>query len=724
MPADKKAVFSVSSLLSGYLEAFFGAEFAFYLSTLKQQGERRLFFIPKNFTFEQQKVINLLQIIEDAFNRGKMENVKKYTLVLLSLLKDLYNTGVGKLPLRFRQKIFLDLLYKLFVQIGDYLLSQGLAAEALIFYEELLNRFPEDTFLIKKAARAYFLRGPFFGYQAERLYRRALLLHQRDLEAYEALGRLLENFPERKEEAVWVYKEALHHCRTDMSRLRFYLSLLSLSPGDNDLLLRLGKLFLRQGSFLEARRYLEEAFQCSKSPWAAFELGRVCLLLNELGRAKEAAAFLWGKENLCPSAYYLYALIAEFEEEWDKALENYQKVPEEAEYYWQSRIGAARALLQEGRFTEAFELAQQLPGAIPAGEKGACEKEYLELCKLIEDAAPESSFAGAWREILRQKEPDYELKKDIHKRNMGGAFWRKYEFQEVLGEGPWGEVFLARERKRGSGVVIKGLDPKFLSDSVIIRRIQGFLRTWRRLNLPYLVRIYEDCYFNNRFFFAMEYMEGGSLAALSRLRAPLPLKDACAVIFKVSCALEELYLQGGSCHGNLKPQNILFTAEGDVKVSDFDLLWLLEGTRVFGADILKKYPFSIETFLYAAPERFSVKSLLPWRKTENRYATLEAAVGGGADHRADLYSLGVIFFELLTGFLPYKKNSVAGVIRFHRYGRRWPSLRLFNPALPPEVEQIVLKLLNRNPEHRYATPTELKEALKKVKNMKMGGAFC
>lgn len=713
MPAGKKASFSFSDFLSGYLEALFGAKFGFYLSSLERSGKHRASFAQKKFTFEQQKVINLLQIIEDAFTGGKMENVKKYALVMVALLKDLYNTR--RIPAGFRQKFFSGILYKLFVQLGDYLLSHGLAVEALIFYQELLNHFPRDTFLIKKAARAFYLRGPFFWPQAEQLYRQILEQSPQDLEAYEALGRLLENIPGRENEAFLIYREALRHCRTDMAKIRFYLYLLSLSPDDYNLLLRLGRLFLRQGIFIESRYYLEEAFKRQQNPWTALDLGRVCLLLNELGRAREVAAALYGKENLCPSGYYLYGLINEFEEDWEKARQNYLNVPPDAELYWEARAGAARVLLNEGKYPEALELAQQLLSSLPAEQKSVFEKEYLELCKSMEDNAPGNFYYSTWRENLRESEPYYELKKDIYKRNMGAAFWRKYEFQEVFGAGPSGEVFLGRERNTGGRVVIKQLDVQFSSNPVVIRRIQGLLKTLRRLSSLYIVKVFEDCYFNNRFFFAMEYMEGDSLAKFIRLRTPLPLTEAFSIAFKVCSALDYLYSSNGTYHGNLKPQNILFSAEGNVKIGDFDMLWLLEGARVFSGDIFKKYASFKETFLYAAPERFSDKSLLLRRKSQSRSNSLEAAVHGGVDHRADLYSLGVILFELLTGFLPFKKNSIQAIVRFHRGCKTWPSPRLFNPALPPEVEEIVLRLLNRNPDSRYATPAELKEAIKKAK---------
>ena len=173
---------------------------------------------------------------------------------------------------------------------------------------------------------------------------------------------------------------------------------------------------------------------------------------------------------------------------------------------------------------------------------------------------------------------------------------------------------LGRERKSGRKVAIKQFDDKFTADPVFIRRLQGLLRTFRSFSTPYIVPVYEDCWHNNRFFYAMEYMEGGSLAELARLRAPLPLKEAFSIALQICLALDYLYIHNRAMsHGALKPENILLSVDGRVKVSGFDILWAMEGTKVFTANILKKYRQFTDTFLYAAPERFNSKGFLSGR---------------------------------------------------------------------------------------------------------------
>jgi len=410
--------------------------------------------------------------------------------------------------------------------------------------------------------------------------------------------------------------------------------------------------------------------------------------------------------------YYLLGLINEGEEKWVEARNNYLNIPPGAPLYWEARVGMARALLHEGKYLEAEELARSIPGE----QRNILEAEYLELCELLEKGEGKKCRSISWREYLRETEPLYELKKDIRKRSMGPAFWRKYEFLEVYGNGPVGQVLLGRERNGGRKVAIKQIDETLTADPVVIRRFQGLLKTIRNFTTPYIVPVYEDCCYNGRFFFAMEYMEGDSLAKYIRLRAPLPLTDASAIALQVCSALDYLYNRNRAMsHGALKPENILFSAGGSVKISDFDILWALEGTKMFTSDLSQKYRSFLRTFLYAAPERFDSRGFFSSRRRgRSQSDTLETAIQG-VDHRADLYSLGVILFELLTGFLPFKENSCEAVIRFHRNQKSWPSPRLFNPALPPDLEEIILKLLNRNPHHRFATPAELREAIKKAK---------
>ena len=713
MPRKKNKHFSLSGILSGHLGALFGVEFSLYLSSPERfQKRNNVLFTAKNFSFEQQKVVNLLQVMENSFLEGKMENVKKYALLLIEVLKDLFSHA--EISLFYWQKLIPGIRYQFFSSLGDFLLGRGLAGEALLFYEELLAIYPEDGYLMKKAARAYYSKGILYLSQAEKLCRQVLEKNPEDLEAYEVLGRLLVNFPGREEDSLQVYRDALHYCRRDMDRIRFYLCQLSLFPGDYNILLRLGRLYRRQGMFLESRHYFEEAFKQQPDPWTGLDLGRLCCILNDLCRAKEIAAFLSDNKEPFPPAYYLLGFIDEEEGRWPGARNNYEKVAPDSPLYWEARAGMARVSCHEKNYPEAEELAKSIPVEqrdLLGKELGA---EYPDLCELLEKDKGEKPYTSSWRAYLRETEPLYELKKDIRKRNMGAAFWRKYEFREIYADGPAGQVFLGIDRYRGNKVAIKQIDENFTVDPMAIRRFQGILKTLRTLSSPFILPVFEDCYHNERFFFAMEYMEGDSLAKYTR-RSPRPLTEVFSIALQVSSALD--YLYSGNrfmTHGALKPGNILFSADGKIKLSGFDIIWVLEGTKVFTGEILKKYSSFLGSFLYAAPERFKGKGF--WdgrRKNYGRSDTLEAAVQG-VDHRADLYSLGAILFELLTGFLPYKENTAEAVAHFHRSNKTWPSPSLFNLSLSADLESIILKLLSRDPYERFATPNELKKAIKKA----------
>ena len=214
--------FSISDLLSGHLSALFGVDFGLYLSSPKLYQKRKSALTSQeNFTFEQQKIINLLQVMEWAYAERKLENVKKHGLLLVAVLKDLFHDS--EIPKKYRQTFFSGIVYHMFSRLGDNLLNLGLAKEALVFYEELFSSHAKDKDLLKKMAKAYYFSGLPHLPQAERIYRQMIRSDPEDLDNYEALGRLLEKSPGREEESFLVYRDALRHCRTDMDRISFYI---------------------------------------------------------------------------------------------------------------------------------------------------------------------------------------------------------------------------------------------------------------------------------------------------------------------------------------------------------------------------------------------------------------------------------------------------------------------------------------------------------------------
>lgn len=702
----------LSNLLAGYLGALFGAEFGLYLSSEASLSEREKAVIEEQFTPEESKVANLLKVIELELSAARFDNAKKYCLLLFTLIEDL-SQNKKAVKYLFQRPHRLIILYRTLLQLGDFLFDQGLPKEALIFYRELLKDNPQDPLLIKKTARACYTMGLSHLSEAEQLYREALQQNPKDLELYENLGRIMENFPGREKEAFLLYRDALRYCHTDMDKIRFYLCLLSMSPDDSQLLLRLGRLYRRLGMFIEARKYLEDAFRLDKDFWTALDLSYIYYLLNDLVRAEEILnlSLKEDSQGMFLSRFYFLGLIKEDSEKWSEAGKYYRHLPPDHFLFWEAQIGLARVLLHQGKFTEAEETA----AGIPEPERISLRSEFMELCELMENSPEERYRGGKWRERIRLADPQYELRKDIGRRSMGAGFWRKYEAVEAGANDPGGQIILGRERASGRKVAIKQISKNLLPDPVVLRRIQGLLRTVRAMSNPGIADVFEDCFYDDCFFYAMEYMPGGNLTEHLSSRPPLTVTRAANIVLQIAAALDYIYkAKGAMLYGALKPENVLFSDYDTVKIRDIDLLWALEGNAVFSSSVLQKCRSFLGTFLYAAPERFNRKGLFSGRlNAQRRKSALEMSLQG-VDHRADLYSLGMIFFELVTGVLPFRERSLRAVVAFHRAGKVL-SPRLFNPAVPSDLEEIILKLMHIEPHQRFSAPAEVKEAIEKAR---------
>jgi serine/threonine-protein kinase len=189
----------------------------------------------------------------------------------------------------------------------------------------------------------------------------------------------------------------------------------------------------------------------------------------------------------------------------------------------------------------------------------------------------------------------------------------------------------------------------------------------------------------------MEFMTGGTLKdrlAESNLKGNLvSLADTVRIIGEIAAALDYAHTQG-IIHRDLKPANIMFTTAGQAVLADFGLARLVGGTRHTATGT------SWGTPVYMSPEQ---------------------AQGERGDERSDIYSLGVIFYELVTGRVPFEADTPFGVIVKHM-SEPVPPPRNLNPQLPDGVEQVILRALAKEPGARYKTATELTESLPHVVN--------
>lgn len=251
----------------------------------------------------------------------------------------------------------------------------------------------------------------------------------------------------------------------------------------------------------------------------------------------------------------------------------------------------------------------------------------------------------------------------------------RYEITRLIGRGGMGAVYEARQLDLDRRVAIKLLPAELSGNEAFAARFQREARTMGGLRHPNILPVFEfGQTAADHWYFSMEYAEAGDLGA--RLsQGPLPPGEALRLVQEICSALETAHAEG-VIHRDIKPSNILLTPDGMAKVTDFGLAVLSDRPQ----ERLTHSGVAVGTFEYAAPEQ---------------------AAGGAADARSDLYSVGVLLYELLTNKLP------RGVFD--------PPSRV-NPAVNPAMDAVVLTAMQNDPARRYQSATELRVAIRRAGN--------
>jgi eukaryotic-like serine/threonine-protein kinase len=259
-----------------------------------------------------------------------------------------------------------------------------------------------------------------------------------------------------------------------------------------------------------------------------------------------------------------------------------------------------------------------------------------------------------------------------------------YEVEAVLGRGGMGVVYRARQRALDRPVAIKMLLAGPCASSQELGRFRRETAALACLRHPNIVQVYDAGDAGGAPYLAMELVEGGSLAQ-KLAGTPQPGRPAAALVSALAVAVEVAH-KSGIVHRDLKPANILLTADGTPKVSDFGL-----ARRLGGQDVLTRTGAALGTPSYMAPEQ----------------ARGQAGAIGPA---ADVYALGAILYELITGRPPFRAETAAETIRQVMDQEPVPPSRL-NHTVPRDLETICLKCLHKEPHKRYATAAALAEDL-------------
>src|SRR5687767_9135252 len=278
---------------------------------------------------------------------------------------------------------------------------------------------------------------------------------------------------------------------------------------------------------------------------------------------------------------------------------------------------------------------------------------------------------------------------------MLGKTLRNYRITDKLGVGGQGAVYKAIDTKLGRPVVIKVIPPELSAKAANLKRFEREARLASSLDHPNICTIFDLDEVDGVHFIAMQFVEGKNVRQLVAGR-PLELKTTLLIGLQVADALAAAHNRG-IIHRDIKSGNVMVTASGQVKVLDFGLAKLLDDTEAATSGIhrteLTEVGVPYGTATYAAPEQ---------------------ARGDRVDKRADIFSLGVLLYEMLTGTWPFRGKTTIDVRHAVLHDPPRPIAEVRSTSVPPRLEQIVNRALAKEPRDRFQNMDEFRRELRQV----------
>jgi serine/threonine-protein kinase len=267
------------------------------------------------------------------------------------------------------------------------------------------------------------------------------------------------------------------------------------------------------------------------------------------------------------------------------------------------------------------------------------------------------------------------------------VFGGRYEVIGRAGSGGMAEVYRARDELLGREVALKVLSERFSRDKAFVERFRREAQAAANLSHPNIVSLYDYGSDDDTSFIVMEFIDGKALSDVISAEAPLMPERAADIASEVAAALQRAH-SAGLVHRDIKPGNIMITSSGQTKVTDFGIARAL---RRDGETTMTQTGMVIGTAAYLSPEQ---------------------AQGNAVDARSDVYSLGCVLYEMITGRPPFTGDTPLSIAYKHvRESVDRPSQH--NPDVPRELDAIVLKALAKNPENRYDSATEMQQDLQR-----------
>ncbi|WP_456271585.1 Stk1 family PASTA domain-containing Ser/Thr kinase [Bacillus sp. AK031] len=258
----------------------------------------------------------------------------------------------------------------------------------------------------------------------------------------------------------------------------------------------------------------------------------------------------------------------------------------------------------------------------------------------------------------------------------------RYKILEMIGGGGMANVYLAQDMILDREVAIKMLRMDFANEEEFIKRFQREAQSATSLAHPNIVSIFDVGEEDDIYYIVMEYVDGMTLKQYIQKNSPISIEKTIDIMRQLTSAISHAH-QNHIVHRDIKPQNILIDHDGTVKITDFGIAMALSATSITQTNSV------LGSVHYLSPEQ---------------------ARGGMATRKSDIYSLGIVMFELLTGRLPFSGESAVSIALKHLQSET-PSLRRWNQDIPQSVENIVLKATAKDPFQRYDSVEEVEEDL-------------
>ncbi|MEW5592220.1 Stk1 family PASTA domain-containing Ser/Thr kinase [Peribacillus frigoritolerans] len=259
----------------------------------------------------------------------------------------------------------------------------------------------------------------------------------------------------------------------------------------------------------------------------------------------------------------------------------------------------------------------------------------------------------------------------------------RYKLIQMVGGGGMANVYLARDMILDRDVALKILRMDFNNDEEFIKRFNREAQSATSLAHPNIVSIYDVGEEDSIYYIVMEYVDGFTLKQYIQKYYPIPVDEALDIMRQITAAISHAH-HNGIIHRDIKPQNILIDKEGTVKITDFGIALALSATNITQTNAV------LGSVHYLSPEQ---------------------ARGGMANKKSDIYSLGIVMFELLTGRLPFSGESAVSIALKHLQSET-PSPKRWNPEIPQSVENIILKATAKDSYYRYESVDSMEDDIR------------